>query len=176
MFFTEKEMTKDKFRGKSMCHFEIAKTDVDMRSYDNVDRFFKRLENFGAGTARQKVLFTFAGYDDDKRELIYIPEVIRYAKELSYNYPQLWYYATPLNSEFFVLADLLDEKNSVIANVPLAQKFYIKKDAENLKSFLYDLARKLNFYGDKINDTDGALESLKAWSAVVTGSIGQNLN
>ena len=153
-----------------MCHFEITKSDVDNKNFNNVDIFIKKLKSFGT-VARQKVLFSFAGYDNDKRELIYIPEVIRYTKELLKRYPFFWYYATPVNSEFFILAALLDEKNSVIVNVPLARNFHVKQDAENIKSFLYNAAVQLSIFGEQINDIDGAVKSLEAWSVIITRSL-----
>ena len=171
MFFTAKEMSKDKFKSNNaMCHFEIDKADVESKNFDKTDNFIKKIASYGR-IARQKVLFSFAGYDDDERELIYIPEVVKYTKELLRRHHCFWYYATPFNSEFFILAALIKEQNSVIVNIPLVRKFHVKQDPEELKHFLNEMAIKLNIYGEQIDDINGAVESLKAWSFIITGSI-----
>ena len=69
-FFTPDEMTQDIFDGKAMCHFEIERADVEGNDFERIDTFFEELRELGTAP-RQKVWFSFAGYDDDKRELIY---------------------------------------------------------------------------------------------------------
>lgn len=122
--------------------------------------------------ARQKVLFSFAGYDSDERELIFIPEVVKYAKALVKRHPYFWYFATPYNSEFFFLVLLLDEKNHTIATVPSARKFHIKTDNEKIINMIKVMGMNLNIFGDDINDIDGAIESLKVWSEKIFKALG----
>ena len=170
--FTSDEMTQDKFKGNSMCHFVISKEEVDDNDLERVNAFFEELREYET-TPRQKVFFTFGGYDDDKRELIYIIEVVRYIKEMLTRNPWFWYYATPFNSEIFYLALLVDENDYMIADFPLARKFSIKTDPEKMKNIIFIMGANLSILGKDMDDIDGSLESLKVWSAKMLGGISQ---
>jgi hypothetical protein len=174
-FFTPDQMTKESFNGKAICHFEIMKSETKEQDFDRLDGFMSELRDY-VPQSRQKVLFSFAGYDTDKRELIYIPEVIRYTKAFISRHPYFWYYATPYNSEFFFLAILLDEKNHVIANVPSARKFHIKTDNEKVMNLVRVMGINLNIFGDEIDDIDGSVESLKVWSTAILEKMGLKLD
>ena len=102
-------MTRGNFKGNAICHFEITKQETIEQDIDRLDDFMSELREI-TPLSRQKVLFPFAGYDTDERELIYIPEVIRYTKGFISRHPYFWYYAVTFNSEFFFLAILFDEK------------------------------------------------------------------
>jgi hypothetical protein len=123
----------------------------------------EKVNSYGA-LARQKIWFSFSGYDDDKRELIYIPEAVSYAKKLISKYPYFWYYAIPYNSSFFYLIVFLDEKNMTIVNYPAAQSLYIKQDANSVMRFIKIMAMNLNIFGEEIDDIDGSVACLKLWS------------
>jgi len=171
-FFNFDEMTREKFKGNSMCHFEISKEEVNDNDLERVNTFFEELREYGT-IPRQKVFFAFGGYDDDKRELIHIIEVVRYIKAMLTRNPWFWYYATPFNSEIFYLALLVDENNYVIADFPLARKFSLKMDPDKMKSLIYTMGANLNMFGEDIGDIDGSLESLKVWSAKMLENISQ---
>ena len=174
-FFTPDQMTRDSFKGKAVCHFEIMKPETREQDFDRLDEFMSELREY-TPLSRQKVLFSFAGYDSDERELIYIPEVIQYTKAFISRHPYFWYYAIPHNSEFFFLAILLDEKNHTIANVPAARKFHIKTDNEKVMNLIRVMGINLNIFGEEIDDIDGSVESLKVWSATILEKIGLKLN
>ena len=170
--FSPDEMTRDKFKGNSVCRFIIDREEVDDNDLERVNAFFEELREYGT-IPRQKVLFTFGGYDDDKRELIYIIEVAQYIKAMLTRNPWFWYYATPFNSEIFYLALLTDENEYVIADFPLARKFSLKTDPEKMQRLIYIMGINLNMYGEDMDDIDGALESLQVWSAKMLAGISQ---
>jgi len=165
-FFTSNEMSRKKFMGSSICHYEITKDDVKSNNFTKLDDFMKSLKIYYSPVARQKVLFTFA-YDDDKRELIYIPEVIKYAKEIINRHPYFWYYSTTYNSEFFCLAELINLKNYTIFDMPANRKVHIEQDPENLKRLVYKIGGSLEKFGMQIKDPKGCLESLKIWGDLI---------
>ena len=169
-FFTSDEMTEEKFNGKALCHFDISKDEVEGADFERIDTFFDELLEFD-NKPRQKVFFTFDGYNDDKRELIYIIEVVRYVKAMITRHPYFWYFATPYNSEFFYLALLVDEKDIEIVDFPFARKFHLKTDPERIKRLIRVIGMNLNIFGEEINDISGAVESLKAWSEKMLGAL-----
>ena len=170
VFFAENEMTKKKFKENSFCNFEISKYEVDNLNFDSIDSFIKKLKSFGSVT-RQKVLFTFTGYKDDKRELIFIPEVNQYTKELINRYPYFWYYATPDNSEFFFLSLLLREHKGVINTAPPVERFYFEQDKKEIKFFISAISKNLEKFGTEARDIRGAKESLKIWRTKILMSL-----
>ena len=173
--FTPDQMTRNNFKGNTICHFEIRSFEVQEISFDRIDKFISDLRNYKK-LPRQKVLLSFADYNDDERELIYISEVVKYTKMLISRHPYLWYYTIPFNSEFFFLVILLDEKNHTIANVPLARKFHLKTDRDRVMKLIQTMGINLNIFGEEINDIDGSVTSFKAWSSAILEKTGTNLS
>lgn len=167
-FFSSNDINENKLFGNSICHFEIKKEEIENQNFKRIDTFMDKLTSYGS-LARQKVLFSFADYDDDKRELIYVPEAVQYAKILVKNHPYFWYYAIQYNSAFFYLAFFVNDKNMTIATIPEAQKFFIKQDVEDLERFIKVMAMNLNIFGEEIGDIDGALECMKLWGSMIIG-------
>ena len=170
-YFTPDQMTQDMFEGSSVCHYEISKSETQELDLDRLDEFMSELLEYGS-LPRQKVLFSFAGYDADERELIFIPEVVKYAKALISQHPYFWYYATPFNSEFFFLVLLLEEQNQTIATIPLIRKFHIKTDKDKVMGMIRIMGINLNIFGEEIDDIEGAVESLKVWSDKILVALG----
>jgi len=166
-FFTADEISRNKFMGRSICHYEITKDDVNNNNFSKIDDFMKKLKIHYSPAARQKVLFTFA-YDDDKRELIYIPEVIKYAKEIINRHPYFWYFSTTYNSEFFCLAELINLKKYTIFDMPAKRTVHIEQDPESLKRLVYKIGSSLENFGIQIKDQKGCFESLKIWGELIT--------
>jgi hypothetical protein len=162
-YFTPEDMSEDNFQGKSICHFEITKAEVEAEDFDRLDEFMETLKHYGS-TARQKVLFSFAGYDEDKREIVFIPETLQYTKQLISRHPYIWYYALPFNSEFLYLAILLGQENMTVATIPIAKKFAVKQDPCTIMRLITVMARNMEIFGEEIDDIEGSVESLKLWS------------
>jgi len=169
-FFSSNELAEFKFKGNSICHFEILRSEVNKNNYERLNRFFQKVYPY-ALTARQKVLFSFAGYDDDDRELSYIPEVVSYIKKLLRLYPYFWYYAIPLNSEIFFFAALMDERNSTLVKLDNKQKVYMQQDTKELQRFFTIMGYNLDIFGDEIKDINGAAESFKIWGKYVLNDM-----
>ena len=164
-FFDPEMLSDETLEGASICHYEIEKDEVESEDFDRLDGFMETLKMYGA-SARQKVWFTFSGYDDDKRELVFIPEVVQFIKTLLNRHPYFWYFAIPYNSECFYLVVFL-QKDSTVATIPLVQKFYIKQDVELIQRFISVLAMNLNIFGEEIDDIKGSAECLKLWSSQI---------
>jgi len=164
MLFSSDVMNRSKFNGKAVCHYEILKVEVEGNDFNRFNKFIEQLKSFRT-LPRQKVLFSFAGYNDDERELLYIPEVIRYAKRIIAEHPYLWYYAITHNFEFFFLADLLDESNYTMVNNSVSRKINIKQDKEKLENYLRKMGNAMESFGEQFKDEDGAFESFKTWAA-----------
>jgi len=169
-YFTSDEMTEERFHGKSICHFNIEKEEVKNTDFERIDAFFEELKEYGT-VPRQKVFITFSDIDEQKRELIYSPEIIRYTKAFISRHPYFWYYATPVNSEFFYMAILVDGDKIEIADFPFARKFSLKTDPDRIKHLIHVMGINLNIFGEEIDDIEGALESLKAWTEKMLGDI-----
>jgi len=170
MLFSPDKMTRSSFKGNSVCHYEIFREEVESKDFTRFDKFMAKLKSFRT-IPRQKVVFAFAGYNDDKRELINIPEVVRYAKEVIEKYPYFWYYAITINSEFFLLADLFDEANYTIVSNDAKRKFYIKHDKEKIQHLIRKMAAGLEKFGEQSRDTEGALEAFKIWAAYIMSHL-----
>ena len=161
--FTSNEMTKDKFKGsKSICHYEVSRIEVENMKFVRFDNFMKTLKSYRTA-ARQKVFFTFGGYDLDERELFEIPEVLKYIREMIKLHPYFWYFAITYNSVIFVQALLIDENNVVYAKFDNIRRYSIDGDPEKEKALASGMEQTLIAFGEKINDSEGAKKSLEAW-------------
>jgi len=172
MFFSPDEMKRSKFKRSAVCHYEIRKEEVESDDFNRFDKFMTALKSYRT-LPRQKVLFSFAGYNDDERELVNIPKVVRYAKKIIAEYPHFWYYAITTNSEFFFLADLIEENNYTIVSNDISRKFHIKQDKERLENQLRKMGTALESFGSQANDEDGAFDSFKKWATFFKLHISQ---
>ena len=170
MLFSPDKITRGDFKGNAVCHYEIFREEVECSDYTRFDNFMAKLKSFRT-IPKQKVMFSFAGYNDDKRELINIPEAVHYAKRLIEQYPYFWYYAITINSEFFVLADLFDDTNYTIVSNDARQKFYIKQDKESIQHLIRKMGAALEKFGEQLKDTEGALEAFKLWATFIMSQL-----
>lgn len=169
LFFPDK-MTRASFKGNAVCHYEILREEVECVDFTRFDKFMEKLKSFRT-IPRQKVMFSFAGYNDDKRELINIPEAVHYAKKTIEKHPYFWYYATTINSEFFFLADLLDEKNYTIVRNDASRKFHMKHDKDTIQNLLRKMAAALEEFGNQSKDIEGALEAFRIWATYIMSHV-----
>ena len=167
-FFPPDGISKEMFEGKDYCHFDIGRAEAESQDFQRIDGFFDSIKSYGT-SARQKVYFSFAGYNDDKRELIYIPEPVEYVRTLISRHPYFWYYAIPHNSEFFYLALFINKNDMTVADVPSAKKFYLKQDKEGIHRLVTTMAMNLNIFGEEIGDIDEATKCLKLWAEKIIG-------
>ena len=167
MLFLSSEMTKDKFKGDSICHYEITKQELDSSDFTRIGEFMQQLESYGF-FPRQKIWFTFAGFDSDKRELILVPEVVKYAQAFINKHPSFWYYAIPEHSPFFFMAMTIDMRNFLVVANDVTRQFKAKLDIEITKTLLEKMGVELEKYGDTINDKDGAMKCLMSWSRLIS--------
>lgn len=134
-----------------------------------MDDFMAMLERANK-KARQKVLLTFSDdYQDDKRELIFIPEVVEFIKAYATKYPYFWYYVMPTESiylpqVFFTASAVNFDKD--------AGKYALNVSADAIKHFAHTLAHNLQAYGESIHDIEGSAKSCKAWLDTVMQSVG----
>lgn len=160
--FPAKEATKDKFKNGDMCHYEILRSEVASKEFGRIAQFMNQMKSYRS-VPRQQVLFSFAGYDDDKRELIIIPEVVQYTKEILNQHSYFWYYAIPQTSDFFLTAFTFDENDySVIAN-EVTRKLSVRVDPERFGFLAIEIKDALQSIGTHIDDEDGAFDCYKAW-------------
>ena len=169
-FFAADGMKKEYFKKDLMCHYEILRPEVEHENFTRLNTFIIKLNLF-APLARQKVLFSFAGYNNDKWELNYLREVVEYAKEILRIHPYFWYYATPEQSEFFYLALFVNEDDYTIVDILENRKFCVKRNAEKLKHLFDAMSHNLNVFGEEIRDEDGAEDSFKIWAYKIIDDI-----
>lgn len=135
-----------------------------------MDDFMTMLERANT-KARQKVLLTFADdYHDDKRELVFIPEVVEYIKAYAKKYPYFWYYVMPTDSIY--LPQVFLTANAVNLDGE-AGKYALNVTTDAIKQFAHVLAYNLQAYGEAIRDIEGSAKSCKAWLDTVMQSIGE---
>lgn len=169
MMFCSDEFKSAMFK-KHSCYFDVKKQECIDNDFSRMDEFMAMLERAGK-KARQKVLLTFADdYKEDKRELIFIPEVIGYIKAYAKKYPYFWYYVMPADSIYiphvFLTANAvnLDGESS---------KYALNVTADTIRCFAYTLARNLQIYGESIHDIEGSAESFQTWIDTIMQSIGE---
>jgi hypothetical protein len=77
-----------------VSHIPIPKEEVENFNFDDLISFFKRLKVTKEIAYAQKgrVEISFWGYESDPRELLEIPEVIKYAKEIGRLIPDLFFF------------------------------------------------------------------------------------
>jgi len=160
--FLASEATKDKFQNGMFCHYEILREEVENADFTRIYKFMNQMKSY-LSVPKQKVLFTFAGYDDDNRDLINIPEVVSYTKELLKRHWYFWYYAIPKTSYFFVTAFLLDENNHTVVTADLSHQISVKTNAAKLESLVFEIKDALQSFGTHIDDENGAAECCKLW-------------
>jgi len=166
-FFVASETTEGKFKDGDICHYEILRKEVEYLKFGRISQFLNQLKSYRS-IPRQRVIFTFAGYDNDSRELLNIPAVIHYTKELLKRHWYFWYYAIPNASYFFVIAFLFNENNYTILNDDTSRKVIVESDVAGIEDLVIEIKEALQSFGTHIDDEIGAHESYRAWIAFIT--------
>jgi len=165
--FSSDRMTKGKFKNNLECHYEITKQELDSGNFTRISEFMQRLESYGS-LPRQKVMFTFAGYDDDKRELIQIPEVVKHTQIFINKHPSFWYYAIPARSPFFFMAMTVNLDNYLLVANDATRVFMTKLDNKRTRTLVEKMAVDLEAHGELVNDKPGAMDCLMAWAKLIS--------
>lgn len=154
---------------KHQCYFDVKKHECMEIDLSRMDNFMSMLER-STQKARQKVLLTFAeDYKEDKRELIFIPEVVNYIMAFAKKYPYFWYYVMPNDSIY--LPQVFLQKKRVNIN-SATEKYALNVDSDNLLNFTRVLAYNLQMYGESIRDIEGSAKSCKAWVDSIMQALG----
>lgn len=139
-------------KNAEIIFYSVSKRELVNEDYTRIKNNLKLL-NSAEKYARGKMMITFDGFDNDKREIYEIPEIRKYVKNIWNEYNHIFYFLTPLaNNRSIIFACLNDFKS--IHNVGVKEtQLHIIYD-KDIKQKTIDAMYK---YSLKIND----LENLK---------------
>lgn len=162
MNIPSKQISKKALESGAIFIFEITKKEVLGNNFNHINELMLQLKTFGK-IARQKILFSFSGYENDK-DLLLIPEVVLYTQALLDQHPYFWYYAMIESSTFFTTAQVIDTKNYTAAANMKTSTTSVQVDAMKTLLLLKKMEDDMLAYGIKIDDLEGARDSLEKWS------------
>src|SRR5574344_1844500 len=133
----------------SLIVYSVSKNEVDRKDYKRIKFNLELLTKTGK-KAREKLLFTFDGYDNDKREIYMIPEIREFVKNIWKEYKHFFYFLTPIDNNRSVIFACINNFKSIQRNNEDHVELEILYD-ETIKR---ETVKSMQEYGEKINDSD----------------------
>lgn len=125
--------------GADLIVMEITRSSVESGlTGDIVTRLMRLTDNPAAvASGRDKMLLMFEGYDADPRELYEIPEVVRFFRAVSKQWPYWWHFAVATQTVPLVLRLLCDVECVTMPNSGRAFQFVDLRDVERTALALF---------------------------------------
>lgn len=147
----------------------IAKSDVEKYSFANIEKTMKVLDMAGK-KARNKVMFSFDGYNDIPDEIYEIPAIRKWINRFAERYPHFLYYTTlDIGDGPVALLGAIGDVESMWQGKPILAPIYYDKYEDVPKKQLRltlskekqeQLIQGLKKYGEKVKDEKGATEKI----------------
>ena len=150
------KITRDMFDGHSLVAYQVQKKEAAKSDYTRYDELVSVLNEAGTA-ARASVGIAFA-YDDDRRELLQIPEVVAYVKGMFERCPHLLYYLMPDINAIRVYVFCL--AGAKVASISGGQ-MQIDADQKSIQTIIETTVADVLAYGESIGDSAGARRILR---------------
>lgn len=138
-----------------MLVYSVSKREIINKDFTRIRINLEILKKAGKD-ARGKLYLTFAGYENDKREIYMIPEIRNFVKTIWEEYKYLFYFLTSFDNNKSIIF-------ACINDIKVSQN--IRNHQTNLK-ILYNAEVKSKTitatenFGSLIGDFDGAIKEL----------------
>lgn len=144
------EITLDQIKEADYVGFAIQKEEVCQLQFDRVDQLYETMHQAGR-KAKNKIAFSFMGYEQDRREIFEIPEVREFVLQLYQKHPDLFYFLYFKDHTAKVLLSCMLEVVNVKAQNGTT-RFGIKPDDKLFE----DVQKRINEYAFMVNDSQPA--------------------
>jgi len=152
------------FSNSGLVHFEIARDECESLDFTRLEEFLDQLVKLKKLPC-QRVILTFNGYSDDKRELLYIPSVVKYAKHLCDEYPFIFYYLKPYENLIFISCNLVTSAPYAVFKAGGSHGIVV--DPKQLGNLWEKMKRDIATIAGHFKDKDGGRSAILAWDGFI---------
>lgn len=150
--FQENIKNLEDIKKAEIIFYSVSKRELINEDYTRIKNNLKILNHAGK-YARSKVMLTFDGFDNDKREIYEIPEIRKYVKNIWNKYKHIFYFLTPLDNNRAIIFACLNDFESIYKIGEKETKLHIMYDKDIKQKTIEEMFK----YSLQIND----LENIK---------------
>lgn len=110
--FGEEIRNVEQVKNATILVYAVSKEEIINKKYTRLLNSLNILKLSGKH-AKEKLMLTFDGYDDDKREIYMIPEVREYVKYIYEKYNYIFYFLTSLDNNRSIIYACINDFRSI---------------------------------------------------------------
>lgn len=162
----------EEIANNTIVGFAITKEEVEKEDYNRIREFLNRVIQ-AQEKAKNKIILTFSGYENDEREIFWIDEINKYINQLFKEYPYLFYFLTNHQGYNKMILLCLNQTESVSNSITNETVTTMKVD-NNLKQRIYD--ETINYAKNFKDDVEAKriIDELYTNSANITNDDNNN--